>query len=55
MAIVVCLVMLASLSAAAENHAGCVQTYDPRADYFPFKATVTDATSFTIEYVSGKL
>lgn len=40
----------APASPAAEARAGCITDFDPAADYFPVKSTLTEATNFTITY-----
>jgi iron complex transport system substrate-binding protein len=37
-------------SRASNLTTGCIERFDPAADYFPDKATVEDATNFTVDY-----
>ena len=38
------------LAAPAAGRAECVEAFDPEADYFPHKAELLHAESFSIEY-----
>jgi iron complex transport system substrate-binding protein len=40
----------APVSRAANLTTGCVERFDPAADYFPDKAALEDAASFTVDY-----
>ncbi|WP_371685524.1 ABC transporter substrate-binding protein [Mycobacterium sp. MFM001] len=40
----------ASLADTGRPRPGCIADFDPDADYFPDKSTVTDAVNFTISY-----
>lgn len=37
-------------SRTLQSRAGCITDFDPAADYFPDKSTLTEATNFTIDY-----
>jgi iron complex transport system substrate-binding protein len=40
----------AGRAATANLTRGCVETFDPAADYFPAKAAIEDAANFSVEY-----
>jgi iron complex transport system substrate-binding protein len=50
--LVVLLAVAAPVWAQAGNPAGCLESFDPAADYFPDKVAVEQAAGFTVEYGS---
>jgi iron complex transport system substrate-binding protein len=49
-AIVLCAALAIGVHASTPVASGCAGVFDPSVDYFPDKATIEDASNFTIEY-----